>query len=578
MEKIPYGISNFKKLRENDYFYIDKTGYIEQLESYGEPYIFFLRPRRFGKSLFISLLDTYYDFKNKDSFDDYFKGLYIGDKKTPLASSYYILKFNFSGINTSNRDSLLEGFTAKVKEGLKKFAERYELKLSYENTGMPSDIFNSFITSIAYSLENKVYVLVDEYDHFANELLSFQVDTFEETVSKTGFVRKWYEILKEATEIGIVDRIFGTGVSPVTLDSLTSGFNIAKNKTRSKELNKMMGFTEEEVLDLLERTTNNDINVNEVMPALKNYYNGYLFNEDAEEKVFNSDMVLYYISEYLVNKEPPVDLIDTNISSDYAKMQKLFTLKNKERNYTILEEILEGKLQKTTITREYSLAKEFTKDDFRSLLFYLGFLTIKGRVLNRVKIGIPNYVIKELYFDFFAEIVRKEAEYELDTADIKDSIEQIAIEGDIDEFVQIIEKTLKKVSFRDFIKFNEKYVKLIMLSYLMLSKVYYVKSEYEVEDGYIDIALFERSGLSLEYEALIEVKYIKKQDYEEKGKVIVEEKSKEGKDQIIRYRQTREFKNKDKLKKWVLVFAGDKCVAKMEVDNFEIDRGYDKSN
>ena len=321
-----------------------------------------------------------------------------------------------------------------------------------------------------------------------------------------------------------------------------------------------LGFTEKEVKNLLNLFTTKKLNVDEIMPDLKNYYNGYLFNENASERMFNSDMVLYYISEYLENNEIPAELIDTNIASDYSKMQKLFTLKNKERNYKILEEILDGKLQKTSITREYSLAKEFTKDDFRSLLFYLGFLTIKGSVLNRVKLDIPNYVIKELYFDFFADIIRKDTDYELDTADIKDSIEKIALDGEIDEFIKIIEKTLNKISFRDYIKFDEKYIKLIMLSYLTLSKIYYVKSEYEIKNGYIDILLLIRGQLELNYEALIEIKYIKKQDYEQFGEKIVEKRFNEAREQMMKYKQDEELANKENLKKWIMIFAGGECV------------------
>ena len=566
MKKIPYGISNFHNLREQNYIYVDKTDYIELLENYDEKYIFFLRPRRFGKSLFISLLDSYYNINNKkEEFNNLFQGLYIVENQTSLAHSYYILNFNFSGINTSDKRSLLKGFRKCVLDGLKEFVKRYQLALDYEKKGMPSEILLSFLTEVKYSIDDNIYVLIDEYDHFANELLSFQVDTFEKTVSKTGFVRKWYEVLKQGTKTGIVDRIFATGVSPITLDSLTSGFNIAENLTRDKNLNQMMGFTEKEVKTLLRNVLGAEIDQHKIMPKLKDYYNGYLFNEKAEEKVFNSDMVLRYIKNYKKYNKPPEDLIDTNISSDYSKMQQLFTLKNKKRNYQILEEILEGKLQKTTITREYSLAKEFTKDDFRSLLFYLGFLTIKGNILNRVKLGIPNYVIKELYFDFFADIVRKETNYELDTADIKDSIEKIAINGDIDDFVKIIEKTLSKISNRDFIKFDEKYIKLIMISYLILSKLYYVKSEYEVEDGYIDITLLQRSELELNYEAIIEVKYIKKQNYKKKGEEIVENKLKEAKSQIMKYKQAEELSDIKNLKKWVLVFAGDKCLRKIEI-------------
>ena len=566
MAKIPYGVSNFEKLRKDNYIYMDKTRYIEKLESYGEPYIFFLRPRRFGKSLFVSTLEHYYDCNNQDDFNDLFGDLYIGNNPTDLANSYYVLSFDFSGINTATKSDLLEGFTQNVREGLDEFIDKYNLDLKYREAKMPSIIFSSFLKKVKFEIDKKIYVLIDEYDHFANELLSFQVDTFEETISKTGFVRKWYEVLKQGTADGIVDRIFATGVSPITLDSLTSGFNIASNVSRDRGLNEMMGFTTEEVKSLIDKLIAEDIDKEELMKKLKRYYNGYLFNQDAEERLFNSDMVLYYFKSYLKENKEPTDLIDTNISSDYAKMRELFTLKNKERNYKILDGILNEELQQTAITREFSLAKEFTAEDFLSLLFYLGFLTIDSSVLNLVNLRVPNYVVKELYFDFFAKIIKDDADYEIETVDIKKSIVQLALEGEINDFVNIVEETLQRLSNRDYIDFDEKYVKLTMLSYLMLSRVYYVKSEYEVEDGYIDIALLERSGVDPNYEAIIELKYIKKSEYDDQGEDIVQAKFEAAKEQILKYQQSDELNARQNLKKIVLIFVGDKCVKQKELE------------
>ena len=565
MSKIPYGISNFAKLRKNNYIYLDKTEYIEILESYGEPYIFFLRPRRFGKSLFISTLEYYYDCNNQDEFKELFGDLYIGENKTDLANSYYILKFNFSKLDTSNLENLLKDFKRTVVEGLEKFEAKYDLDFEYTKTGRPAQIFYSFLMKVEYQIDGKIYVLIDEYDHFANELLSFQVDTFEEVISKTGFVRKWYETLKEGTEIGIVDRIFATGVSPITLDSLTSGFNIAKNKSRDKNLNEMMGFTEQEVKKLLNIILE-DENNEEVFAKLKKYYNGYLFNEKAEKRLFNSDMVLYYLGEYQIDNEEPSDLIDTNISSDYAKMRELFTLKNEERNYKILKSILNEELQDVVLTREFSLAKEFTGDDFKSLLYYLGFLTIKDSDIINLKLGPPNYVIKELYFDFFSKIIKDRSKYEIDASQVRRAVGEIALKGQLNALIEIVEKTLEHLSNRDYMKFDEKYIKLIMLTYLMLSKVYYVKSEYELEYGYLDIALFERSGIEPKYEAIIELKYIKKSDYEKLGEEIVKNKLEEAKGQVMRYKEAEELKSKTNLKKWVLVFAGAECVEQLEIE------------
>ena len=268
---IPYGISSFKELRLQNYIYIDKTKYIEILEKYGEKYIFFLRPRRFGKSLFLSMLNSYYDINTKAQFDQLFNGLYIGENPTPYANSYYILNFNFSGLNTSSQEILISEFSSIVLEALNKFCEIYDLDFEYTKEGLPSVVLRSFLSRVESKISGKIYVLIDEYDHFANELLSFQTEVFEETISKTGFVRKWYEVLKNGTATGIVDRIFVTGVSPITLDSLTSGFNIAKNKTGDINLNEMMGFTEEEVLNLCNDILTEGDLTGDILKELKNW-------------------------------------------------------------------------------------------------------------------------------------------------------------------------------------------------------------------------------------------------------------------------------------------------------------------
>jgi len=557
LKKIPYGVSDFKTIIEKEYLYVDKTKHIEILEGLGEPFIFFLRPRRFGKSLFISILEYYYDINSKNSFNNLFNNTYIGGNPTKEKNSYYILRFNFSGINSTSKETLLNSFKEEIIIGFMKFKKKYNLIFEINKEGMPSDIFKDFLRNVGDSIDGSLYVLIDEYDHFANELLSFQTDIFEETISRTGFVRKWYEVLKSGTDNGLIQKIFATGVSPVTLDSLTSGFNIAKNKTRDIRFNECLGFTENEVKNILKESLGNNIDIEREMPILKQYYNGYLFNEDAKNRIFNSDMVLYYASEYSILNKPPKQLIDTNVSSDYKKMSNLFTLKNKEQNLKILKQIIEGIPQKTLITAEFSLIKKFSFDDFNSLLFYLGFLTISKGNLNDVDLVVPNYVIKELYFDFFGEILRNESGYDIDVNEIRNSIRNIAVEGNIKSFVEIVLTTLNKLSNRDFIKFDEKYIKIIMLTYFMMSKIYYVKSEYEVQNGYIDIVLLPRSGVNAPNNAIFEIKYIKKENF---SKDILDKKVDEAKGQISKYVLAPELNDMNNLLKWILVFCGDELV------------------
>ena len=247
MKKLPYGISNYEEIVEDGYYYVDKTMYIEKLENLAEKRILFLRPRKFGKTLFTSTLENYYDFKKVDKFEKLYGETYIGKNPTKLKNSYHILKFNFSGIDTTNEETTIKGFKNEVASSIKLFVQKYGLDFYINIDDEAENILDNLIK--AFSIQKageKIYVIIDEYDHFANELLGFNTNQFKSLVSKNGKVRKWYEILKKGTE-SVVDRIFITGVAPITLDSLTSGFNISSDKTQDREFNEMMGFTEKEL-------------------------------------------------------------------------------------------------------------------------------------------------------------------------------------------------------------------------------------------------------------------------------------------------------------------------------------------
>ena len=279
--KMPYGISNYEKIINDGYYYVDKTMYIEKLENLPETNIMFLRPRKFGKTLFTSVLENYYDKNKKESFEKLYGNTYIGKNPTKLKNSYCILRFNFSGINTENEETTMKGFKEKVTISIEGFTKKYgiEFYINPEQTveGMTRSLIEAFKIQ---KPQEKIYIIIDEYDHFANELLGFNTEQFRNLVSKNGKVRKWYEILKEGTET-VVDRIFITGVAPITLDSLTSGFNIGKDISQDIRFNEMMGFTREELVQIL---NNEEIPVEEqkkILPIMKENYNGYKFSMKA---------------------------------------------------------------------------------------------------------------------------------------------------------------------------------------------------------------------------------------------------------------------------------------------------------
>lgn len=568
MKRIPYGISDYKKLIVENYVFVDKTKYIEKLENYHSPYIFFLRPRRFGKSLFTSMLSYYYDCKETSNFKNLFGDSYIGKSPTKDANGYYILKFNFSSLNTNSKEVLQESFIKNIKESFDIFIRDYKLSTQYRSDyDDAAAMLNNFFAVVRNDIDKPIYVIIDEYDHFANELLSFQPELFKDLISKTGFVRKFYEALKRGTEF-IVGKIFATGVSPITLDSMTSGFNIGDNLTRNELFHEMMGFTDSEVRNLIKTTIKKQLSseeISELMIILRENYNGYLFSERANTRLFNSDMILYYLKYYVETGMGPRNLIDDNIASDYSKIGNLFNLTTKGSSTKIIDKILKNEELVGEITTQFSLEKEFHEEDFLSLLFYLGFLTIDKEDFIDVIYKVPNEVIKGIYFDFFAKKLEEESNYEVDIKEIKKAVKNVALSGDINSLVKIVEKTLNKLSNRDFIAFDEKYIKIIMLSYLNLAKAYLIKSEYEVEDGYIDIALLNNHIFKLNYYGIIELKYITKKEYEQLGEKIVNLRKEEAITQINKYKTSQELLSFPQLKKWVLVFVKDKCVVNLEV-------------
>lgn len=561
-KKIPYGISNFDKLISENYYYVDKTKFIEKIENLDEPYVLFLRPRRFGKSLFLSVLDNYYDKNKKESADKLFSEYYIGKNPTPLKNTYNILYFNFSGVSIESEDKLLYNFKEKVVFGIEEFCKNYNLIFNINFNSMPAAILEGFLLAFKNNLNGKIFVLIDEYDHFSNDLLSYQTKLFEEVVAKTGFFRKFFEVLKIGTST-IVDRIFITGVSPFTLDSLTSGFNIASDISLSERFNEIMGFTEDEIIKVLSDFSFSQSTINEILPVLKVNYNGYLFNYNGTNRIYNSDMILYFLKDFLQTGSIPKNLIDDNIATSYYKLKQYINLGNLENNLKIIEDLLENKTVYTALTTKFDLAQNFRTDDLKSLFFYMGLLTIESKDLDLLILKIPNYVIKELYFKFFSELLENETKYYINATEIGQAVTAIAKNGDISSFITLVETVLLKLSNRDYQKFNEKYVKTIMLTYLFLSKIYLVKTEYEVEEGFIDIALLPRANIKAPNYAIIEVKYLKKEKYT-KAKLNVAKK--EAKIQLAKYNTSEELKSQPNLLKFVVVFKGDKCVCAEKIE------------
>ena len=551
MKKLPYGISDYERLMENNYYYVDKTKYIEKLENLAEPYIMFLRPRKFGKTLFTSTLENYYDINKKDKFEKLYGETYIGKNPTKLKNSYYILRFNFSGIDTENEETTMKGFKEKVIVSIKRFINEYNIEFYINNEQTSEGMLNSLFEAFRYQKSGKkIYVIIDEYDHFANELLSFNTSRFKELVSKNGKVRKWYEILKEGTE-SVVDRIFITGVAPITLDSLTSGFNICSDKTRDRNLNEMLGFTKEEIIELMNKQEISISKQEILLPILKENYDGYKFNIRSTINIYNSNMCLYFLNEYIMYREIPQRLIDMNIASDYAKLGKMLDLCKSENRIEMLEKTISGEGIITDITEKFNPEVEFGDKEFASMLFYLGYLTIDGEELGFPKLIVPNKVMKEIYTEYFLKAVGESLNIELND-DYTKIVRELALEGKIDKIVELLHKYLNNLSNRDFIKFDEKYVKLIVYCIAMNLKLFRVKSEMEVNRNYPDLLLVPQDKSKGYKSVMIEFKYLKSNETEK-----LKQKQKEAGEQIKRYSEFEEIKNIENLNKYTVVVVND---------------------
>jgi len=554
MQKIIYGESNFRKIKiNNDYLYIDKTKFIETLEGLNESYVIFLRPRRFGKSLFLSTLQYYYDENSKDEFEVIFNDTYIAKNPTVLKSSYRILFFEFSGINTDmGMDAIYEGFRDNVNSAIYRYFmnygyEGYTTKL--QNIKTPSGLIKYFFD---VAKDDQIYLLIDEYDHFANAILAHSMEEFLAIVSKGGFVRSFYEVLKGATQSGTLHKMFITGVTPITLDSLSSGFNIVKHITYKQEFNAMAGFTQEEVECSLQAsifTRCTEVDKQMLLDKVRIWYNGYLFNSDAKSRVYNATLLNYFITEYHFDTcRMPTKMLDVNVASDYKAIMKLFNIGDGERNYKILEALIETNSITGTIKERYDLNRDFGEDDFITLIYSMGFITIKNEIVAGLyEFEIPNYVIKMLYFNYFAIELERRNQFKM-THSIAKVLTQLLL-GDIAPFQNQLNEVIQSLSNRDHQGFDEKYFHVIALALLSFGEFYFIDSQPERNRKYPDIVLIGRDE-RVPNNYLFELKWLK-------GKDSYESIKRDGLKQVEEYLSLDKIQSIPKLRAYLLIGSKD---------------------
>ena len=565
MIRIPYGKSDYRTMVEENYFYQDRTSYLEILENWDSTYVLYLRPRRFGKSLWISTLHYYYGLEYKKDFDRLFGHRYIGQNPTPSANKYMVLRFDFSGINTSTEQGVFDGFLSNVSKGVGLFLREYktyftkELEKEILSQKEPHEVIKTLFYHLAEShFDTKIYILMDEYDHFANELISFNFNHFMDIVTENGYVRKFYETIKLATGQGIVERIFMTGVSPITVDSMTSGFNIASNISLKPTFHQMVGFDETEVAGILAGIEMPVEEIPATLDDMRLWYDGYLFNPNVKKHLYNPNMVLYFAGNYKETQTYPSSMLDPNIASDYGKIQQLFNVQgNSEQHLEVLKNLLETGEITATLTDQYSFSRDFTQDDLASLLFYMGFLTIKSEHLGAYTFSFPNYVIKKLYADFFLNSILSKTPLPIDNRAVNAAIREMAETGNPATFFEQVKLVLNYFSTRDAAHFNENTLKAIIISLLHQQKFYYIHSEYETNWAYMDVFLEAIRGQKPKYEVAMELKYVKKA-----GKKAVDTIFKAANAQLQGYLDTPKFNTRTNIKSFVVVAAGDKLTYK----------------
>lgn len=519
-KRVPYGIQDFVQVIEQNCYYVDKTTYIPKLEDCPNN-LFCIRPRRFGKSVFLSMLHAYYDCRTKDKFQEWFGDLWIGKHPTPLQGRYQVMHLDFSQVGGSI-ENLEEKFNfylgvqlnGFIRDYLDFYSEKVQKQVEdAKDAGGKLAIIQSEARSKGYPL----YLIIDEYDNFTNTVLNEQgEDVYWAITHAEGFYRDIFKKFK-----GSFERIFMMGVSPVTLDDVTSGYNIGWHISTKEEFNQMLGFSTEDVREMFTYYKNvgripADSDVEAIIQEMKPWYDNYCFSKqalDTQSKVFNCDMVLYFLRNYMSSGESPEEMVDPNTKTDYNKMKKLLQLDKLDGNRkgvirTIIEngEII-GKIAETFPARMLTKPRMFV-----SLLFYYGMLTIKGTKGDRLILGIPNNNVRKQYYEYLMELYEEKAS--VDTEQLEAYYYDMAYDGKWHDGLQFLADAYTKISsVRDGIE-AERNLQGFFMAYLSLNGYYYTAPELELNHGYCDFFLLpDLTHYPTKHCYIIELKVLPKSEF-----------------------------------------------------------------
>ena len=565
-KRIPYGMMNFAVIRRDDCYYVDKTRFIPMIEE-ADKFFFFIRPRRFGKSLTVSMLQHYYDILAKDKFEALFGDLYIGKHPTRDRNSYLVLYLNFSGI-VGELHNYRKGLDAHCQTMFDYFCDIYA---DYLPKGIKEELDKKegaveqfeYLFTECNKTNQRIYLFIDEYDHFTNAILS-DIESLHRYTDEThgeGYLRAFFNKIKAGTYSSI-ERCFITGVSPVTMDDLTSGFNIGTNYSLTPEFNEMIGFTEEEVRQMLtyySTTSPFNHSVDELIEIMKPWYDNYCFAEECygETTMYNSNMVLYFVKNYIQRGKAPRDMVEDNIRIDYEKLRMLI---RKDKEFAHDASIIQTLVSEGYVTGE--LKKGFpainitNPDNFVSLLYYFGMLTISGTYEGRTKLTIPNQVVREQIYTYLLSTYN-EAELNFSSYEKNELSSGLAYRGDWKAYFGYIADCLKRYTSQRDKQKGEFFVHGFTLAMTAQNRFYRPISEQDTQAGYVDIFLCPLLDIysDMKHSYIVELKYAKYKDPENR----VEELRLEAIDQANRYADTDTVKRAvgtTQLHKIVVVYKG----------------------
>lgn len=516
---VPYGVADFATVIEQNLYYVDKTMFIPELEKQPRN-LFFIRPRRFGKSIFLSMLYSYYDCTQSHKFQSLFGNLWIGQHPTPLQGKYQVLFLDFSQI-TGNIDKLETKFNSYLSINLDAFVRQYSeyYQAEMEEILAQEDFEEKMelIFKAAKAHQYHLYLIIDEYDNFTNVILNERGENVYHAITHAdGFYRDVFKKFK-----GNFERIFMMGVSPVTLDDVTSGFNIGWNISINPEFDEMLGFSTTDVVEMFTYYKEHgsipvDSDIDAIVNDMKPWYDNYCFAEEALKKktrMFNCDMVLYYLRNYMDNGCSPRQMIDPNTRTDYGKMKKLlqFDKLDGERK-GIIRKIAEEEQIVTQLYESFSAYQIPKAEIFPSLLFYYGMLTIKGTRGSKLILGIPNNNVRKQYYGYLEE--EYQAKAYVDVNQLTDYYYDMAYDGKWEEGLRFMADAYAKVSsVRDGIE-AERNLQGFFMAYLNLNDYYITAPELELNHGYCDFFLLpDLTHYASQHSYILELKVLSKKDF-----------------------------------------------------------------